>query len=125
MENEITKEKNIKTATLLAEEILLSIHAKMNVLPDPQITRGFSESQGQHSEWEAKNWAIEILNSDFGKEQIHISDRFSLEVVVLAQEIAYRAYKKLLGENVKEEMINYIYSNTNIWSQKLQELRIK
>ena len=125
MQDKDIKEKNMKTATSLAEFILLPIHAKMNVLPNPLTTRGFVESQGERRDWEARSWEIEISNSDFGKETIHISDRFSLNVVVLAQEIAYRAYRKLLEENASQEMIDHIYSNTNIWSKKLQEIEIK
>ncbi|NVN97054.1 hypothetical protein HXX01_02360 [Candidatus Nomurabacteria bacterium] len=122
MENKQLREKNIKTAIILAEFILLPIHLKLNVLPNPQIITGFMADEKGSIEWEANSWPIEILNSDYGEEKIHISDHLLDSIVLLAQEIAFRTYEKLLGKEKADSMANYIYGNTNIWSEKLQEL---
>lgn len=121
MEN---KEKNIKIATRLAEEILIPIHAKMEVLPNPQKISGWVGSMGENTEWQANSWKIKILNSDFGGEAITISDHLLTNIVLLAQNISSRTYEKLLGENKSRDMITYIYTNSKLWSEKLNNLTI-
>ena len=117
-----TQEKNLRTSVQLAEYILIPVHAKISILPNPIPTHEWVESQGQRNNTFSNLWTLDIINSDFGVCKIQISDRFANDVVKNSQTIAERILKKLKCENFTQQDLDYIYIGTKNWETKLKEM---
>ena len=121
MHNE-TRIKNFHTAAHLAEFILVPIHAKIVVLPNPTPTGDWSAAQGNVSSHDTLRYTLQVTDSDYGKTEIKMSDGFSNDVVKIAQTIAEQVSEELKGKNFGHQDEEYIYGNVKVWEEKLKQM---
>ena len=124
MKNNVPTITDLELTARLAEVMLESFHFKIKLRPDPVHVRGWIETQGRRSEFVSNQWWFDI-ESDLGKTEVHQTDRFGWDVIQKSQAILNEAYRKLIGYNASQEIVDLILDNDNQWSNKLEELQKK
>lgn len=107
----------------LAEVILSSIHAKISIPRDPYQITEWAESRGQRSEFVSSIWTFQI-ESDLGSGTFELSDRSDPGLVKTVQEVAYRGYKAVAGDERTQEMMDHIFQREEVWLEEFKKLTI-
>lgn len=125
-------QKQLEQTIYLIEKMLPQFNPKIIILGEPTLERGFTEMRGDHRPFESYLYHF-LIETTLGKAEVNWNNRHGWDVVVAAQNIAHRAYMKLISNtdygnisqeeaNVQQSVLDHIHTNTVLWKELLKNI---